>query len=110
MPRQLEAAERLAVDQRAGDLAVDVQVADAELAASRVAMFSGLREKRPPVSAYCVPLAISSACVQVARLDHRQHRAEDLFLGDASRSAARRRRCAGRRSSPRSASAPTSPA
>ena len=30
--RQLEAAERLPVDQGAGDLAVDVQVADAELA------------------------------------------------------------------------------
>ena len=28
--RQLEAAERLAIDQRAGDLAVDVKVADAE--------------------------------------------------------------------------------
>ena len=30
--RELEAAERLAVDQRTGDASVDVEVADAELA------------------------------------------------------------------------------
>ena len=82
MPRQLEAAERLAVDQRAGDLAVDVQVADAELAACTVSMLPGCASRTPPVRAYCVPLAISSASSRSRRLDHRQHRAEDLLLGD----------------------------
>ena len=33
--REAEAAERLAADQRAGDAAVEIQVADAELAAGR---------------------------------------------------------------------------
>ena len=60
-------------------------------------MFSGLREYRPPVRAYGVPLAMLQGVVEIARLQHRQHRAEDFFLGDGRPSAARRRRCAGRR-------------
>ena len=63
------------------------------------AMFSGLREYRPPVSAYGVPLAISSASIEVARLQHRQHRPEDLLLCQRRRRARRRRRCAARRNS-----------
>ena len=48
-----------------------------------------------------MPLAIRSACVEVRGFEHRQHRAEDLLLGDRRPSAARRRRCAGPRSNPR---------
>ncbi len=48
-------------------------------------MFAGLREYTPPVSAYCVPLAIVQRLVEIAHLDHREHRAEDLLLGDDGR-------------------------
>ena len=56
--RELEAAERLAVDQGPGDPAVDVQIADAELALDSLDVRRAARV-RPPVRAYGVPLAIA---------------------------------------------------
>ena len=49
--RQPVAAERLAADHRAGDRAVDVEVADRRAARRRRSTVRGLRANRPPVSA-----------------------------------------------------------
>ena len=73
-------------------------------------MFLGLREKNAAGQGVLRAVGDLQGVVEVAGLDDRQHRAEDFFLGDASPSAARRRRCAGRRSSLRLASEPRSPA
>ena len=64
---EFEAAEGLAVDQGAGDVAIDIEVADAEFLA-RLFECAGLREKMPPVRANCESIGDRQGVVEVARL------------------------------------------
>src|SRR5262249_52860009 len=82
--RHLEAAERLAVHQGPRDLAVDVQVADAELAldALDVLRAAGIQPARQRVRGAVGDL---ECLVQVGGPQDGQHGAEDLLLGDDRR-------------------------
>ena len=83
MPDMLEAAERLAVDQGAGDLAVDVEVADAELALRRGRCGRAAREEAAGQGVVACRWRCARASSKSRARMHGQHRAEDLLLGDA---------------------------
>ena len=79
--RELEPAERLAIDEGAGDRAVDVEVADPELAFDPLDI---RRAARIEAAGQGVdgPVGDRERLVEIGRAKHRQDRAEDLFLGD----------------------------
>ena len=78
--RQAVAAERLAGDHRAGDLAVDVEVADRACARRRGRPCRGLRENRPPVSANGERVDAVAGVLDVAHALDGEQRAEDLLV------------------------------
>ena len=102
--REAEAAERLPADQGPGDAAVEIEVAHAELAPGR-SRCDGLRLNTPPVSLYDGRVGHVQGLVEAAHAHHRQHRAEDLLVGQAMVRLGCRRRCAGRRRACRRVSA-----
>src|SRR5262245_37464290 len=77
--RQAEAAERLAIDQGAGDLAVDVEVAHAELALDPLDVRRAAREQ-PAGQRVGHVVGDADGVAEVLRLRHRQDGAEELVL------------------------------
>ena len=56
-----KAAEGMAPNERTGDSAIDVEITDPEFRFDALNCAAGSGEKKPPASAYGVPLAICSA-------------------------------------------------
>ena len=74
-------AERLAFDERPGDAAVDVEVADPELAAGARYRRRAARDE-PAGERVRAVVGDAQGFVEVARPQDAQHRTEDLLLGD----------------------------
>ena len=83
----VEAAERVHADERARALAVQVEVADVELALSRARAARGRASRASRSGRTRVSLATRDALLEAPDLQDREHGAEDLLAREAARAA-----------------------